>query len=276
MRNNEERLGTNEDQSTPTTLSPLDFVTPTSFVKLPSKGLFYPEDHPLHKQETIEVKEMTAKEEDILTSQALAQKGLTLDRLLASLVLDKAIKPNSLLIGDKNAIIVQTRINAYGSEYKTSVTCPSCGEFSKYQFDLYEIEDAEIELLEGVKRLPNNNIMITLSNNWDVECRMLTGKDETKLTQEVERKRKKKLPESPLTDMLNTIIVSVSGHADQETIKKAVAFMPAKDTRFLRDAYQAVIPNVDMSQLFICPSCEYEENMEVPLTAEFFWPKRRV
>ena len=82
MRNNEERLGTQEEHSTPTTLSPLDFVTPTSFVELPSKGLFYPDDHPLHNQETVEVKEMTAKEEDILTSKALAQKGLTIDRLL--------------------------------------------------------------------------------------------------------------------------------------------------------------------------------------------------
>jgi hypothetical protein len=273
MRNNEERLGTNEDQSTPITLSPLDFVTPTSFVELPSKGLFYPDDHPLHKQETVEVKEMTAKEEDILTSQALAQKGLTIDRLLGSLLVDKSIKPNSMLVGDKNAIIIRARINAYGAEYKASITCPSCGEASKHQFNLGDIQEAETEILEGVEILPNNNIMITLSNGWAVECRMLVGKDETRLVQESERKKKKKLPESPLTDLLNLIIVGVSGHSDRETVKKAVAFMPAKDTRFLREAYQAVIPNVDMTQEFACSECQHEEDMEVPLTAEFFWPK---
>jgi hypothetical protein len=274
MRNNEERLGTNEDQSTPTTLSPLDFVTPTSFVELPSKGLFYPDGHPLHNQETVEVKEMTAKEEDILTSKSLAEKGLTLDRLLSSLLLNENIKPNSLLLGDKNAIIIRSRINAYGPEYKTAVNCPACDEITKYQFDLNDIEETTTELLEGVERLPNNNIMVTLSNKWAIECKMLTGKDELRLAREAERKRKKKLPESPLTDMLNAIVVGVSGHTDQDTIKKAVAFMPAKDTRFLRDAYQAVVPNVDMSQTFICSSCEYEEDMEVPLSAEFFWPKR--
>tara|TARA_Y100000310_G_scaffold5824_1_gene6723 strand:- start:88 stop:909 length:822 start_codon:yes stop_codon:yes gene_type:complete len=273
MRNNEERLGTNEDQSTPTALSPLDFVTPTSFVELPSKGLFYPDDHPLHQQETAEIKEMTAKEEDILTSKALAEKGLTIDRLLNSLLVDKSIKADSLLLGDKNAIIIRARMNAYGSQYKATVTCPSCAEPSKYQFNLDEIQQTETQLIEGAERLPNNNIMITLSNDWKVECRMLVGKDETRLARELERKRKKKLQESNITDLLNTIVVSVSGHTDQETIKKAVGFMPARDTRMLRDAYQAAIPNVDMSQPFICSECEYEEIMEVPLTAEFFWPK---
>ena len=77
MRNNEERLGTKDDQSSPTTLSPLEFVSPTTFVKLPSEGLYYPEGHPLHNQETIEIKQMTAKEEDMLTSRALLKKGIT-------------------------------------------------------------------------------------------------------------------------------------------------------------------------------------------------------
>ena len=146
-------------------------------------------------------------------------------------------------------------------------------EISKYQFNLNEIQQRDTELLEGVERLSNNNIMVTLSNGWEVECKLLIGKDEIRLVQETERKRKKKIPESPLTDLLNSIVVSVSGHDDRETIKKAVAFMPAKDTRFLREAYRATIPNVDMSQSFTCSGCGHEENMEVPLSAEFFWPK---
>jgi len=275
MRNNEERLGTKkEDQTTPTTLSPLEFVTPTSFVELPSKGQFYPQNHPLYGQETIEIKEMTAKEEDILTSKALIQKGLAVNRLVDSLLVDKTIKADSLIIGDKNAIIVHARANAYGADYKTSITCPGCGEVSKYKFDLNEVQPIDTKLLEGVERLSNNNILIKLSNNWEVECKMLTGKDEVKIMQEAERKRKKKIPESPVTDMLNTIIVGVSGETEREVIKQAVAFMPAKDTRFLREAYQVAIPNVDMKQDFVCSSCEHEEELEVPLTAEFFWPKQ--
>jgi hypothetical protein len=275
MRNNEERLGTKkEDQTTPTTLSPLEFVTPTSFVELPSKGELYPEGHPLHNQETVEIKEMTAKEEDILTSKTLLQKNLTIQRLLESLLVDKNIKADSLVIGDKNAIIVRARSDAYGAEYKTSITCPACEETSKHEFDLDDMAFTEPVFHEGVKKLPNNNISIPLSNGWEVECKTLTGKDELKIMKESETKRKKKMPEAPLTDMLNAIVVGVSGHTDRETIKKAVAFMPAKDTKFLREAYQDAIPNIDMSQVFTCPACEHTEVMEVPLTAEFFWPKR--
>ena len=233
MRNNEERLGTkHQNQSSPSSTTPLEFVTPTSFVELPSEGQFYSEDHPLNNQKTLEIKEMTAKEEDILTSRALLQK------------------------------------------YKSQITCPSCGEKSNYGFDLTEIEYVETELREGVERLPNNNLLIELSNGWKIECKMLNGDDETRLTQMMQKKRKKKQPESPLTDMLNAIIVSVSGHTESEVIQKAVAFMPAKDTRFLREAYQAAVPNVDMNMSFECPSCEYEQEMEVPLDAEFFWPKQ--
>ena len=276
MRNNEERLtGTKkENQSAPTTLSPLDFVTPTSFVELPSKGQFYPDDHPLHNKDTVEIKEMTAKEEDILTSKSLLQKGIALNRLLSSILIDKSIDPDSLLVGDKNAIIIQARIGAYGSNYKIAIGCPSCAETVKHEFELDEIINRESVFLEGSELLSNNNILINLSNGWEVECRLLNGKDELKLVKEEERKRKKKIPESPLTDLLNAIIVSVSGHSDNDTVKKAVAFMPAKDTRFLREAYQAAIPNVNMTQQFVCSSCDYEEEMEVPLTAEFFWPKR--
>ena len=273
MRNNEERLGTKDDQSSPSTLSPLEFVSPTSFVKLPSRGSYYPEGHPLHNQETIEIKEMTAKEEDILTSKALLEQGVAIDRLLGSLLIDKTIKTNTLLAGDRNAIMVQARISAYGSSYKVAINCPACGEQNKHEFDLSEVQAAETELHEGVERLPNNNILVKLSNGWEIECKMLDGADEKRLVKESERKKKKKLPEAPLTDMLNAIVVSVSGHREAETIEKAVAFMPAKDTRMLREAYQAAIPNVDMSQTFECQTCGHFEDMEIPLSAEFFWPK---
>ena len=273
MRNNEERLGTKSDQSSPTTLSPLEFVSPTSFVKLPSEGLYYPEGHPLHNQETIEVKEMTAKEEDILTSKALLEQGVAIDRLLTSLIVDKTIKTSSLLSGDRNAIMIQARISAYGPSYKVAINCPACGEQGKHEFDLDGIHASEVELHDAVEILPNNNIMVKLSNGWEVECKMLDGSDEKRMLKESERKKKKKIPESPITDMLNTILVSVSGHKDTETIRKAVAHMPAKDTRLLREAYQTAIPNVDMSQTFECPQCGHNEDMEIPLSAEFFWPK---
>ena len=105
----------------------LKFATiPTEIVELPSKGALYPPDHPLHGEETIEIKYMTAKEEDILTSQSLLRKGLAVERLLKSVVVDKRIDPKSLLVGDRNAVLYATRITGYGAEYPARVTCGNC------------------------------------------------------------------------------------------------------------------------------------------------------
>ena len=127
QRNNLERaLGANPvnpDQGSPavaaggTSGDLFSFVTPTTFVDLPSKGRFYGEAHPLHQSDTIEIRHMTAKEEDILTSEALLKKGIAVDRMLQSVVVDKRIKVRDLLVGDKNAMIIASRITGFGPQY---------------------------------------------------------------------------------------------------------------------------------------------------------------
>jgi hypothetical protein len=112
------------------------FVVPTEFVELPSQGKFYPEGHPLRGARYIEIKQMTAKEEDILTSRTLLKKGVALDRVISNLIVDKRIDPDSLLVGDRNAIIIATRVSGYGNEYTTKVTCPNCATVQEYNFDL--------------------------------------------------------------------------------------------------------------------------------------------
>ena len=109
MRNNQDRLGAQPGGETPPvsqptqqTKQPLQFVTPTEFVELPSKGAFYPQGHPLHNVDTIEIRHMTAKDEDILTSRALLQKGIAIDRFLQNVIVDKNVNIADLLVGDKN------------------------------------------------------------------------------------------------------------------------------------------------------------------------------
>ena len=118
----------------------LDFSTPTEIVDLPSKGKFYSEAHPLHNKESVEIRYMTAKDEDILTSPSLLKKGLAIDRLLQNVIVDKRINVGSLLSGDKNAILVASRINGFGSSYTTKVTCPACATVGENTFDLSEVE----------------------------------------------------------------------------------------------------------------------------------------
>ena len=253
------------------------YTPPTMLVDLPSRGLLYPEGHPLHNQETIEIRHMTAKEEDILTSRTLLKKGTAIDRLLQSVIANKKINVEDLLVGDKNALIVATRIAAYGADYATRVTCPVCSTSSDYSFDL---EDSNVVYPDSentdfeFEKTENNTFKVTLpKTNLVVELRLLTGKDEKWLTKAMEQKRKNKLAETILTDQIRLFTVSVNGISDKLTLNQFINTLPASDSRFLRNAYKALTPNLDLKQEFCCPECGSDTTMEVPFTADFFWPK---
>jgi len=253
------------------------FTTPTEFVELPSRGRFYPESHPLHNSETIEIKYMTAKDEDILTSPALLRKGLAIDRMIQNIIVDKRIKSDSLLVGDKSAIVVAARASGYGSDYVTNVTCPRCGTTSDFAFDLGDakIQHGGADLLreEGhdVKETPQGTFMLTLPRmKVEIEVKLLTGKEEKFISKLLSSKKQE---EQLLTSQLKTFIVSANGHTDRRAIDHLVHNMPAQDSRFLRGVYQKLAPNVDLTQDYSCGHCGYEQEMEVPFGADFFWPK---
>ena len=259
--------------------SPLSFVTPTEFVEIPSHGKFYAEDHPLHNKTVIEIKQMTTKEEDILTSQELLRQGKAMDRFVKQIILDKAIDPDTLLIGDKNAVLVAARRSGYGADYKTRVSCPSCQHQSNYQFDLnsasYTDGTEEAENEDNVSIAESGNYVITLPvTKWSVEVKPLNGEDEREILATAEKRKKRKLPEDTLTTQMKLFIVSIQGITDRTQINEAVSIMLARDSRALRDAYKRVTPNIDLTQDFSCSECSYSGDMEVPFTTDFFWPKQ--
>jgi len=287
MRNNLDRLGMTppkaeqDDSAAAALMQQLSFVVPTEHVELPSKGMFYPEGHPLHGKDSIEIKYMTAKDEDTLTSRNLLKKGIAIERLLQDLIVDKRIMLGSLLIGDKNAIIVSARKTAYGADYETKITCPSCGKNVAYQFDLNNcstLHGATQEVLEehNIQFSERGTFVFMLPIlNTPVEIRLLNGKDEQWIVQKSkEAENTKNVNESTLSDQLRLMIVSINGVEDQNTLIKAIPLLPAKDSRHIRDMYKLLNPNVDLSHEFSCSSCSFETRLEVPFTADFFWPKR--
>ncbi|MEK9698415.1 MAG: hypothetical protein VW270_21775, partial [Candidatus Poseidoniales archaeon] len=189
--------------------NPFSFIVPTEFVELPSKGRFYDENHPLHNQETIEIKQMTAKEEDMLTSRALLKKGLAIERVISSIIMNKTINPASLLVGDRNAILVAARVSGYGNDYTTKVTCPACSASQEFTFDL---NDADV--YDGAGYLPeeasdNGDGTLTTvlpKTKIEVTFRLLKGSDERNLVDQVENARKRKKDENSITRQLKQII----------------------------------------------------------------------
>ena len=178
MSRNEDRLGGSKNINTPSTAAttgasspasskptPLEFVRPTSLVSLPSGGKFYPEGHPLHGVGEIEVRHMTTAEEDILTSRVLLKKGVAIDKFLERLI-QAPVHPNDMLLGDKSAVLIQTRIDGYGSEYTTQVQCPACQARLKHTFDLtdYQLtEGIDLTHLEGVASTDRDTFIISPS-----------------------------------------------------------------------------------------------------------------
>ena len=259
--------------------SPLSFVVPTEFVDLPSKGRYYPENHPLHNQDCLEIRHMTAKDEDILTSRTLLKKGLALDRFIQNILVNKKIDVKKLLVGDKNAIVIAARISGYGAEYDTRVVCPSCLAKVKNSFDLTKAtvvsaDDIDFEELEVTPTDRGTFTFTAPKMNVEIELRLLNGTDEMEIARLSEQNKKNKKLESLLTAQLDRAIVSVNGDSDRKTISYVINNMPASDSRLLRKKYSALTPTVDLTQHFECPECDHEQELEVPFTADFFWPDR--
>ncbi len=299
IRNNEDRTGHRRaaasqappvagpaDAASPSTApKPLDFACPTEFVDLPSRGRFYPKEHPLHNKDSLEIRFMTAKDEDILTSKSLLKKGLAIDRFLQNIIVDKAIKVESLFVGDKNALVVAARVTGYGSTYDTKMSCPACGTSQDHGFDLNNsvVSEGGLDALKEKLPLIAEEVEQTENNTWLVECptskvlvelKLLTGANENWMIKSQAMKKKQKLPESALTDQLRQIIASVNGDTTPGSISRFINVMPAMDSRYLRGIYEDLMPNIDLTQAFECHSCGYDQAVEVPFTTDFFWPKR--
>jgi len=281
---NEERLGALQQEGG--SIAPVveqqkqesgfNFVTPTEFVELPSKGLFYPEGHPLCGVEEIEIRYMTAADEDILTSKTLLIKGVAVDRLLQNIIVDKRIKVEDLLVGDKNALIVAARITGYGSDYVTNIKCSACGKTFEHTFNLEEIKSQtmlENEYPPGVERTSKSTFFVRLPKmNVRVEVKLLNGNDEKSLTIMKEKRKKHKLPEANLTDLFRLIIVGVEGYEDKSIVEQLIKNMPALDSNFLKTVYKKIVPNVDLKKEVICEVCDNVQELEMPFDANFFWP----
>lgn len=278
-RNSQDRLGSQAPSAdppipAPSTSSQLEFVVPTEFVELPSKGLLYPEGHPLCEVSEVEIKFMTAKEEDILTDKVLLKKGLALDRLMSNIILDKSINPDMLLTGDRTAIMIAARKSAYGPEYDTKTVCPVCFSHGRHTFDL---DNAEVRFNQGkdVASIDDNmTIRVTTPRSKvKVALKFMTGHDEKKILEKQNNNKRLKLPENSLINQLRTIIVSVNDNTDRRYINSFIDAMPAFDSRYIRDIYQKNNPTIQLKEEYVCGECNATSMVDVPFTTDFFWPQ---
>jgi len=238
---------------------------PTEVVDLPSQGLLYPKDSPLSSG-TIEIKYMTAREEDILTSANLIKRGIVVEKLLEALIVDKSIKVSDLLIGDKNAVLIAARILAYGKIYELE----------------YAGQKLEVDLTQLKENKLDKNIVSNGANEFEFELpatkrkltfKLLTSADEKEIDKEIAGYEK--VGDGigyDLTTRLKHQIISIDGDTKRASINSFVdnEFL-SRDSIAFRIHSAEIMPDVDMTSTYTDADGN-EKEFTVPMTVTFLWP----
>ena len=247
-----------------------EFRFPTEVIDLPSKGLIYPESSPLSSG-TIELKYMSAKEEDILTNQNFIQKGIVIDKLLQSMIVDKKIDYNELILGDKNAILVAARILGYGAEYEVEIT-DKYGKKIPTKINLSQLENKSIKE-ELFTKGKNSFDFILPQSKVNVIFKLLNHKDEMEIEKEIQGLKKAFPNESfDITTRLKHQIISINGDSSVEKVRYFVDNMLLTDSRALRKYIAEIMPDLDMTFSYEDSKGDIVEGVSIPMNINFLWP----
>lgn len=247
---------------------------PSEVVDLPSKGWFYDQTSPLASGR-VDVKYMTAKEEDILTSQNLIKKGIVLDKLLEQLIISPGVKLDDILVGDKNAIFIAARVLAYGKDYKIKFKDPSTGDDVEDTIDLTKLEPRELDFDKFNRG--DNIFEYTLPHSERVvHWKLLTHQDEQAIDAELKGLKKftkNKNETAEVTTRLKYVIKALDGDDDRARIKSFVdKELLARDSLAFREHIKENTPDLDMTFNFESEDTGYTERMTIPLGVDFFYP----
>tara|TARA_B100000035_G_scaffold292438_1_gene281074 strand:- start:76 stop:891 length:816 start_codon:yes stop_codon:yes gene_type:complete len=253
--------------------SALGWEVPVESVPLPSGGMLYSPDSFFYNKSLIQIKAMTAKEEDILSSQAYSKDGSSIDHLIASCTGAPLKDIKRLLLGDRNALLISIRVTGYGADYNAEVNCTACGKSSQYEFNLSELEIKQLDV-EPVE--PGKNIFqfkLPVSKKV-VYFKFFNTNDENQIDSEISN-MSKMLGEAStgrVTSRLFKRIVSIDGVTDRNQIKKFIDIMPAYDSKKLRSYISDLEPKIITEVHYKCKHCGNETMIPLPIGRNFFWP----
>jgi len=261
----------------------VDYKFPTEIVELPSKGLIYPKESPLSSGK-VEMKYMTAKEEDILTTQSYIKDGSVLDRLFQSLIISNGegvpVKYVDITMGDKNAVMIAARILGYGKDYEVEIDDPtSPGDKQKDVIDLTQFEAVEYDGSNQTKLHSNEFEFELPQSKRKVTFQALTESKERKIKHQLEDSKKaarrmKDTTDRQLTTRLKNTITSIDGETDQKMINEFVDNeLFAVDSRALRAHINTVVPDIDLTYEFVSEETGERREMLLPMDLGFFWPQ---
>lgn len=258
-----------------------NFPIGTEFVTVPSMGLFYPEDSYLFGISEIEMKDMSGKDEEILTNKNYIKKGVVMDKLLSNLIVDKKIVQSlpDMLTGDKTALFVNARISGISEIYSTEVVCPKCDVKQTFAFDLnkHTHYNGLLEDTEYIQKVENNIFRITLPvSKVQVDMKLSVSRDSNKIIK-LSQQNKENITNAELFEENVVQIFDPEGNSYKDKKSKEFFFanVPAKELLFLKQCWKEINPDFSLKQKFECgsPSCSYSDDVEPPITANFIYPR---
>lgn len=249
-----------------------EFTVPTDTVELPSRGRFY-----ANGQTSVQIRYLTAEDENILTSPELIRNGKVLDVLLENAIVDTTLHPDEMLIGDRNAVLLALRSTGYGDDYEVKMSCPDCNEEYRTHVSLQSLEYKQLSAEPDANGEFNLMLPVTKRN---IKFRLLNGRDESQLAKLSERQRKLKggrvQVTKNLTERYILQIMEVEGMRDKGYISNFISKMPIKDSLYFREYAREIEPGVDMEHEFECKNCGHVYDDTVPITAKLFWPNAKI
>jgi hypothetical protein len=257
----------------------LSFAVATEIVHLPSGGKFYEQNSPISGLESLEIKSMTAKEEDIMINDSFIEQGIVFDKLIDSLMITQGVRAADLLDCDKVAILVSARKTGYGDGLDINHDCPECGELSTVEVSLsamlektktekFEIEDTDQWKYDTTSETLEIVLPVT---GLSARVKLLSREDIQFLQKSKEQKDRLNLPYNETIEFIRRALVSVNDIVDMSDLSKLIDILPAADARMIKYAHNMNVPAFDTKQNVTCPSCSTEVEKEVPFSVGWFW-----
>lgn len=252
-------------------LTNLSFVVPTEDVTLPTAGKFYKKDSPLHNLETVEIRYMTAREEDFLTkTPKKGEESNMFDKLIDSILVDQRLNSSMFLEEDKMAILIKARETGYGKDYKTLVYCSTCDENTTVTFDLSKVSTKEPQI-KAEYNVEKDTFSLHLDMlDADIEVRKLTKKDKEDIDKDREKKESLGIDFNYTTAHIKKCLVSFAGIEENTVLGKVIEIMPARDAKTIIDFESKCTPTINTTQEVECEKCASTFEREVPFSWAFF------
>tara|TARA_B100001094_G_C18127829_1_gene770478 strand:- start:256 stop:1143 length:888 start_codon:yes stop_codon:yes gene_type:complete len=257
----------------------LSFVVPTEIVHLPSGGNLYAEGTPLAGLTQVEVKSVTAAEEDIMINDSFINQGIVFDKLINAIMITPNVKADDLLECDKMAILMSARKTGYGDDVTFNTSCENCGAEHEMSVKLSNIlkkneeNPYTLSTSEEWKYLESSNTIsfVLPSTGLDVQIRLMTPSDYDSLESSRQQKSKLNLPFNETIEFIRMVLVEAAGVADRLNLNKLAEILPAADARKIRIVHNSNIPTIDTKQEVTCPECSHTSEKEVPFSLGWFW-----